>query len=466
MRYLAIGNTRDIGASCHYLRFNGVGLVIDAGVDPEQDGRASLPDFRQLRRRGDRPVDHVLITHAHHDHMGSLPVLIADHPHAGVHLTPPTRHLAELLLPASARLQRRKFYEGSTAEQPIFDVETAEALSYVYEEHELEERFTLSGSQGGPVMAKFYHAGHTLGSAGVYLEAEEDGRRRRVFYSSDTHITNQVIIPGAQYPEGPLDILFLETTLGADEIAETVSRKAEEKALGEAMARVLERGGSVLVPAFALGRAQEMLALIDRYKRRGVIPAETPVYTTGQMRAVAELYDRTRNASPRLDPDFEVFSVEQQRTPRRDEGLLQTLEEPSIHVASSGMMFERTLSNKLAQLMVEDERHGIFFVGFAKEHSPGARLMEAAEQENGAEILLDPTNGLHPQPVLAEVRRFRFSGHAHRRELVDLVGKLQPQKVVLVHGETEAKDWMVATIGEEYPDVEVLVPQSGEEVEL
>lgn len=463
MRYLALGSTREIGASCHYLNLGGTGLVLDVGVDPEAEGWESLPDLRLLQHRMDRPVDHVLVTHAHHDHLGGLPVLVQQHPHVGVHLTKPTQMLAEVLLPASARLQRRRLLEGSTTAPPIFDAETAEGLSYVYEAHDLEEPFTLGGRRGGRVTAAFYHAGHTLGAAGILLEGE-DGRR--VFYTSDVHLRPQTIIPGADFPEPPVDVLLLESTLGADEVAEQTTRKEQERRLGEAIARVLARGGSVLIPAFALGRAQEMLALIDRFKRRGVVPAETPVFTTGQMRAVADLYDRTRFTSPRLDPEFEVFGVPQVRHPRSDEKLLETLREPAIHVASSGMLFERTLSNKLAQLMVEDPKHGIFFVGFAKEDSPGDRLLRAAEQGEGAEVVLDATNGAQAQPVRAEVARFRFSGHAHRRDLIQLVGRVQPRTVVLVHGETEAKLWMRDAIQHFYPEIEVVLPERGEEIEV
>lgn len=467
MRYLALGNTREIGASCHYIELDGVGIVLDAGVDPEQEGRASLPDLRQIRRRGGRPVDHIIISHAHHDHMGSLPLLAADHPHAGIHVTPPTRHLAELLLPASARLQRRKMFEGSTTEQPLFDVETAEALSYLYEEHELNETFPLASRQGGSVTGRFYHAGHTLGSAGVLLEARRDGRPFRVFYTSDTHSQAQTILPKAEYPDAPVDVLLLETTLGADDVAETTTRREQEMLLGQAIAKVIARGGSVLIPAFALGRSQEMLSLIDRFKQQGLIPDETTVYTTGQMRAVAELFDRTRLSSPRLDPEFEVFGVRQVRTPRNDDNLRRTLDEPCIHVASSGMMFERTLSNALARMMVEDERHGIFFVGYCVDHSPGARLLSAVEEHGDrAEVLLDSTNGAEPQRVRAEVQRLRFSGHAHRQDLIQLVERMQPREVILVHGETEAKDWMRAELKRRHPDLPVHVPAGGEEVSI
>ncbi len=465
MHYLALGSTDEIGASCHYLSLAGTGLVLDAGVDPEADGVESLPDLALIRDRMTRPVDHVLVTHAHHDHLGALPVLVQHFPNVRVHMTKPTQMLAEVLLPSSARLQRRRLMEGSTTAPPLFDTETVEALGYLYEGHPLDTDFDLPGARGGAsVTGRFYHAGHVLGAAGVLLEAGEQGQRRRVFYTSDTHLRSQTILPGGEYPDAPVDVLLLESTMGADEEAERTTRREQEKLFGEALARTLARGGTVLVPVFALGRAQEILALIDRYKRRGVVPAETPVYTNGQMRAVADLYDRTRLASPRLDPEFEVFGVDQQRFPRNDERARAALGEPSIHVASSGMLFERTLSNTLARQLVEDERHGIFFVGFSKEGSPGERLQRAAAA--GEEVVLDAQSGTEAQPVRAEVARFRFSGHSHRQDLVELVGRLRPKKVVLVHGETEAKAWMRDTIQRLYPGTEVILPKQGVEIEV
>ncbi len=465
--YLALGSTNEIGASCHYLNLAGTGLVLDAGVDPEADGLDSLPDLALIRDRMGRPVDHILVTHAHHDHLGALPVLVQQFPHVGVHMTPPTQMLAEVLLPSSARLQRRRLLEGSTTARPLFDAETVEALGYLYEGHPLGTDFDLTGMGSEvPVTGRFYHAGHVLGAAGILLEVGEGDERRRLFYTSDTHLRSQTILPGGEYPEAPIDVLLLESTMGADEEAERTTRREQETLFGEALARTLERGGTVLVPVFALGRAQEMLALIDRYKRRGLIPAETPVYTNGQMRAVADLYDRTRLASPRLNPDFEVFGVEQRRFPRNDDRARAALAEPSIHVISSGMLFERTLSNKLAQQLVEDEKNGIFFVGFSKEGSPGDRLQKAAAEGPGAEVVLDATNGAEAQPVRAEVGRFRFSGHAHRQDLVELVGRLRPRKVVLVHGETVAKHWMRDTIQRLYPGTEIVLPHQGVEIEV
>ena len=460
MRYLSLGDTDDISASCHHLEIGGTGLVLDAGMDPNEDGYAAVPPFELLR---DRPVDHVVITHAHHDHLGALPVLMQEVPHARLHLSRPTAMLAEILLPSSARLQKRRVREGSTTAAPVFDVEAAEALGYVFEAHTLDVPFDIDGLHAeGTAKGTFYHASHVLGAVGLLVEAEEDGEVRRVFYTSDTSLSPQTILPAADYPDSPVDVLLLESTLGADPDAETTTRKAQEKAFGEALARVINGGGVVLLPVFALGRSQDMLALIDRFKRRGLIPDDTPVYTAGSMRAIANVYDATRESTPRLDPDFEVYGVDQERLPRGGARLQEALGRPGIFVVSSGMLFERTPSHALAQQIIEDEDNGVFFVGYSKEDSPGARLQEAALA--GEPITLDEARG--PQTIRAEVARFRFSGHSHRRELIEVVDRLKPKTVVLVHGETAAKTWMKDNIEFFHPDIRVIVPEQGEEIEL
>lgn len=460
MKYLSLGDTDDIAASCHHLTFGGTGLILDAGMDPDQDGYAALPPFELLK---DRPVDHIVVTHAHHDHLGALPVLSREVPHAQIHMSRPTAMLAEMLLPSSARLQKRRNREGSSSAAPVFDVETAEALSYVYDTHVLDAPFSLAGRKAeGPLAGTFYHASHVLGAVGLMVEGYENGQRRRLFYTSDTSLQPQTILPEADYPDGPVDVLLLESTLGADEDAETTSRKSEEKRLGQAMADVLNGGGAVLLPVFALGRSQDMLALIDRFKRRGLIDADVPVYTAGSMRGVSEIYDKTRESTPRLDADFEVYGVDQERYPRSQKRKTEALAKPGIFVLTSGMLFERTPSFDLARQIVSDERHGIFFVGYSKEGSPGDRLQIAAAE--GEKMTFDPDEG--PVTVNARVERFRFSGHSHRRDLIEVVDRIKPRTVVLVHGETAAKTWMKENIEFFHPDVRVIIPEQGQEIEL
>ncbi len=465
MDFVALGTTHEIGASCHFLKIDGTGIVLDAGVHPEEEGPDSLPRLELIHDNPGWYVDHAIVTHAHHDHIGALPVLIKQFPHVFVHMTRATRQLADLLLPASARLQRRKVREGSSTHDPLFEEEELDVLSYLYLTHELEERFDLTGLRGRtPIHGRLYDAGHVLGAAGVLVEFEEHGENRRIFYTSDTNLRPQSILPGGAYPEAPIDVLILESTLGADPEAEQTTRRMEEQAFGEALRRIIDRGGAALVPVFALGRGQEILAIIDRYKQRGILPEDVPVYTAGSMRAIADLYDKTRFSTPRLNPDFQVFGVPQKRLPRSQTAVLNALSEPGIFVVASGMMFERTISNTLAQHLVEHEKNGIFFVGYSREDSPGGRLLAAAAAGPETEVVLAAGRG--PQPVRCEVGRFRFSGHSHRRDLIQLVGRLKPRTVVLVHGEAQARAWMADNIRFFYPGTEVLLPDVGETLSL
>jgi Cft2 family RNA processing exonuclease len=224
---------------------------------------------------------------------------------------------------------------------------------------------------------------------------------------------------------------------------------------------VIGRGGVALIPVFVMGRAQETLALIDRFKREGAIPKNTPVYTAGSLRAISDLYDKTRTTTPRINPSFKVWDVDQNRLPRSTKAKKRILEGPAIIVVSSGMMFEPTLSNLLARRIVEDDNAAILLVGYAKEGSPAARLLEAADEGKGTEVVLN-AEAQGPQPVNCTVERFRLSGHSSRQDLLDLVKRMQPEDVILVHGDTDARAWMADAIAERHPSTRVHLPQWGE----
>ena len=375
-------------------------------------------------------------------------------PEAAFHMTDATQTLTGMMLYASARLQRRRYQEGSSPYQPLFEREDVDSVTRSFVAHEYGESFMLG--KDGPD-ASFFYSGHLLGAAGVQLVTEGG---QRVFYTSDTNTKPQTIIPGGQYPDS-VDVLITECTLGADPQAETVTRKSEERRFLRRLQAVLDRGGTVLLPVFMLGRAQEILAMLGRFRERGQLDAEIPIYTVGGLRNVSEVYDATRYETPRLNPDFEVCSVEQRYFPRNHKAKRRSLNQPSIHVLTSGMMIENTLSNWVANQIVENEKHAVFLVGFAKDDLPAGQLLAAAAEE--AEfITLDPRIG--PKTLACEVDRFRFSGHGNRQHLLNLVGRLNPRKVLLVHGETEARQWMIEQLHQRHPDLEVLSPAIGEPV--
>ncbi|ABC46323.1 MBL fold metallo-hydrolase [Salinibacter ruber] len=464
MKFLALGDTDGIGASCHFLDLNGSGIALDAGTDPQRDGPDSLPRFDWVGDRADSYVDHTLVTHAHHDHMGSLPVLVRRFPHAMAHMTDATKKLLDILLPASARLQEKRRDRGETTHEPLFTEDELEALHHLYLTHDLGQGFDLTGPKGqSSVTGRFFSAGHILGSAGVELQFEEWGRDRRVFYTSDTNMQAQTIIPGGEYPDST-DVLILESTQGAEPEAAATSRPEERDRFRKTLSQVLARGGTALIPVFVMGRAQEILVLLGQLKREGAIPADVPIYTAGSMRAIAGVYDDTRNTTPRVDASDEVYAVDQERVPYESEAKREILEGPGIMVVSSGMMIEPTLSNVLARRMVENEDDAVLLVGHPAEGTPARRLQDAAVEGDGAPVMLADGHG--PQPVYCTVERFRFSGHSDRRELLSLVERMTPETVLLIHGDPDAKDWMAEHIKEAHPETEVHRPDWGSVLEV
>lgn len=469
MEYVALGQTDEIGASCHYVKVGETGLVLDCGMHPDRDGMDALPLLDRLTHDPDLFVDHIVITHAHHDHLGALPVLLQKVPHAMVHMTRPTQELSDFLLKASARLQRRRLREGATQEPPLFTEEELEFHSYLFLGHEPETPFSLKGIRTHvPCSGVMYHAGHVLGASSLEVTFTEKGVQRRMLYTGDVHLRAQHLIPAAHFPDSKVDVMILESTLGADPAAEHTTRQLEEERLLKRLVTVLDRGGSALFPVFAFGRAQEMLALLEQWRTSGAIPPDTPIYTAGSMRALAEYYDRFRYHVQRRDPEFEVSRVEQKRMPRSEENIMEALKQGGIFVLPSGMMFERTPSNELAQYLVDDPRHGIFLVGFCKEGSPGERLLSAAlkARETGevGKVVLHPGTG--EQEVWCSVDRFRFSGHSNRRELLQVVSHFAPDTVLLVHGEPEAKAWMKEQIEFFHPGTKVVLPKIGVPITL
>lgn len=466
IEFVTLGNSNEISASCHYLNLRGTGILLDAGQDPNTDGVGGLPAYTWLEKHMDSGLDYAILSHAHHDHIGSLPVMLRHFPHARVHMTQPTRLLLDFLLPESARLQQKRFKEGVNPLPPMFNEEQAEMAAYLYRSWPLNKTFDLNEGVRAEahVSATFYHAGHVLGAVGTMLETERDGQPFRVFFSGDLNLRAQAIQPGAEIPEGPIDVLILESTLGSDPIPEQMTRKMEEDRFLESLQRTIARKGHVLIPAFALGRSQEILSMLGRFKTQKRLPEDLTIYTAGSQRAISDIYDRTRFISPRLDEKFEVYGVEQKRLPKSKTRIETLIREgaPSVFILGSGMMFDRTLSHRLAQLMMHDARHSIYFVGYIKPDSPAMALLEAAQKRHKLQF-----DAHHEQAfVKCEVDRFRFSGHSNRRELLQVIEKLKPRKVLLVHGEPAAREWMKDNILHFYPETAVVLPNQCEPIYL
>lgn len=453
IRFTALGSVDDIGAASYVVEFDGTRLMLDAGIHPREEGLRNLPRFDRA------PVDLLdafLLSHCHLDHLGALPVALRRFSHARVLMTAASSLLAPVMLHHSARLMERLMIEGR-APRPTFTADDVDMISWIFQGMRCEAPFPIDSLDGSGVTleAELYEAGHILGAAGIHLS----GPSGSLFYTGDTSLHDQEILPGARYPEGPVDVLISECTLGADEEAEHRSRSGEIVRFASAVDQVLTGGGSVLVPVFSLGRSQEMLALLHRLREQGHIP-DVEIYTAGFGNVVASLYDRTTKDTRRLDPDLRLTDLDVRPLPRPlDRG--PHLRFPSVIVVSSGMMAQDTLSYRLAEVMLPRPRHGVFFVGYVDPDMPGHRVLTAEPRER---ITLAP--GTQPVDAKARIERFHFTAHSHRHHLMEVVDRLRPETVVLVHGGPEAADWVQQQIEASHPRTRVVRPGLGEPLDL
>ena len=428
--------------------------MLDAGVHPRKEGPESVPAFHMARGRD---IDAILVTHCHLDHLGALPIALAHFPHASVFMSEASSVLAPVMLHHTVKVMHRMQSEGAPI-SPLYTHDHVDTVSHVFQGMKTDRTFPIFNLDKWTteLTARFYDAGHILGAAGIWVESLQG----TVFYTGDTSAHDQEIIPGAVYPKHPVDVLIMETTLGASPSAEERTRKGEEHQFARAIQTVIDRDGSVLIPAFSLGRTQEMLALLHRLREKEHIP-DVDIYTAGFGGSISHLYDRTARYTRRRDPSLRLRSLDVLPLPPGNITRGPHLRHPSIILVSSGMMAPGTMSYRLAETMLTSERHGIFFVGYVDPDMPGYRVLTA---EKGQSLQLSPNA---PEiSVRCQIQRFHFSAHSNRHHLLNLVSRLTPRLVILVHGERGAAGWMRETIKMHNPNTDVVIAEKGTEIEF
>jgi len=443
---MALGGGREIGANSFYYGLGGRGILVDAGLHPEKTGWAAFPMIEAL---AGATIDHFLVTHAHTDHLGGVPFVLQSYPNLTIHATSETIELAKIMLFNSASLLPKQHTQDVIDALPNYSMLALPEILGKMEPLELgtSKEFGDSGTK-----VTYYPSGHILGAAGVLIE--HDGTR--IFHTGDTSLHPQRLIAGAQLPEGPIDVLVSESTNGIVDAYLTHSREKELERLIQTINETLSAGGSVLIPVFALGKLQEMLAMIGDAKRSGKIP-DVPIYTGGMGRRISELYDQFLTSRSRTNDVDKTSDVVQSELPRR--AFLfggNYFREPSIVLAASGMMQDGTASYMLAQRWLRHKEFAICFVGYTDPRTPGYTVSHA---ERDARIRFGSMK--RDVSVRCRIERFRFSAHARREELLEIVRRLQPKHVVLTHGDEKAMSAFGELILATFPQMTVSAPEVG-----
>jgi Cft2 family RNA processing exonuclease len=270
---------------------------------------------------------------------------------------------------------------------------------------------------------------------------------------------DQSVLRGARFPDfsdEPLDLLVIECTRGDSPSPEGFSRAAEAERFLSALQETFERGGSALVPSFALGKTQELLGMLHGFRRKGALRKDCPIYIGGLGAKITEIYDAMASQTPRLRPGLQLLDEVAPFILAGREASDVPIRGGRIYGISSGMMTEKTLSNLFVRRIIGREDYSVLFIGYADPDSPGGRLRAA---KRGDYVALG--EGEEPERVSCHVDAFQFSAHASRERLLEYITRVRPKSLALVHGDPGAVEGIAAAIRSALPEVRVEIPPSG-----
>lgn len=451
MFYTDLNSEFDIGSNCSVLEIGPFRILVDCGMHPKKLGRAALP---QLGKLDDLLIDFAVLTHCHLDHLGGFPVFTRAHPNTPILCSPASKLIAKRILRNSISVMEHQREEQHILEYPLFtysDLDRVEAnltalpigVPKTFFEH--DDQITIT----------FYSAGHVAGAIGVMFEY----KHRKIFCTGDVSFETMETVDGAAFPQEKIDTLIMETTRGATEVEEDLTRDDELCRLVNDVAGTLAGGGSVLIPAFAFGRMQDMIHVLLSAKNKGLIPKDVPVFCTGLGLDLADYFDAMSK---------KTGSVNFHRGMMKDLGVqkLNNFEEPGLDVAvqgiylvSSGMLVERTPAWRLAANMLDHAHNLIAFVGYCDPDTPGGRLLT---RTNVDELRFNDFDYI--ARVRATVARYQLSGHTTRERMMQFVNNVEPRLVVLTHGDPAAREWYEEEIAIQLPRAKVVNPVPGEEI--
>ncbi len=442
MEITFVGAAREVTGSCHLLHVNGKTIALDCGMF--QGRRSESAEKNKALPVPIAELDAVVLSHAHIDHSGRLPFLVAQGYSRTIWATAATRDLSAVMLADSAHIQE-KDAEFLARKKKLF-VEPLYGMRHATRTMELmvgvpyNKPFDIvPGVQG-----TYVDAGHILGSASVILDCTEGSVTRRLIFSGDVGRSGLSIIRDPVPPTGA-DAVIVESTYGNRDHESVDGARAR---LAEVIRATAARGGRVLIPAFAVGRTQELIYSLHSLVKEGVIPS-IPIYVDSPLAIDAttvfqmhpETFDQSEDLVRRVKELFDFPLVRFTRDVEESKAISMA-KGPMVIIAASGMVEAGRILHHLAQ-GASDPRNTILIVGFQAEHTLGRRIVEKTPMLKvfGEEV-----------PLRAQVEVINgYSAHADRNELtawLDAVKAESPRlgPVWLVHGEPEVQDTYRTTL--------------------
>jgi Cft2 family RNA processing exonuclease len=444
MKLIDLNRDGGIGANSLFIQLGDLNILVDSGLHPKKVGRRAAPDHAPLRGKS---LDLIIVTHCHLDHIGSLPVTMREHPNAAVIMTTSSRMLIERMLHNSASVMLRQREEEDIPDYPLFTHEDIDRLARRLTGVPFGQPKKFKAGRD-EVEVTLHPAGHVAGAAA----AEVRHKHRSIFFTGDVLFENQRTLPGAKFPAGHFDTLVTETTRGATERSPEKTRGTEMARLIESINSTIQKGGSFLIPVFALGRMQEILSIIhDARKFRRLV--DCPIYGSGLGMDLVDYFDEISRKTRHIQfnrgivKDLKVRPLPRALKPGEDP------KQNALYIISSGMLVERTPSYTLASGLLGHAGNTIGFVGYCDPETPGGKLLASKP----GETFLFETAHVKTK-IKARVERFELSGHADREELLQFAVQTGARSIVLTHGDPPARAWFAQQLSALLPTAKVLDP--------
>lgn len=446
MKLRFLGGAGEVGRSCVHV--DGVkSTLLDCGVMFGEQGKGE--DYPLLNNSTVRGLDRAVISHAHLDHSGFAPGLYSMGFKNKVFLTKPTRDLMQLLLSDYLKLAKER---GSApyGEQNVNKL-LQNSIMLEYDDNAAYEQYGV----------RLQHAGHIVGSALVELQDE-----KKLLYTGDLNLRDTRMLEPARLGLSA-QILIIESTYGSVHDRHP-SLKAVSQQFASQVRKILERGGKVIIPTFAVGRAQEVLFTLESYFRSRALPI-VPIYLDGMVKKALKIYRHNAVYLKReiqlriLSSDSDPFKSEHFHIPATKDRSDVMNEGPCIILATGGMLTGGPILSYLRELG-SDRTNGIIFVGYQGEGTPGRALLDG-----GKEMTIDG----EVREINAEVSFAQFSAHSDHDQLVDFTKSVQGlEKVFVMHGEKGKSEELAADIARNCnkkrvgKKIEVFVPELGSEYDV
>ena len=464
MRIKFIGAARTVTGSKHLLEFwDGKKILIDCGL---YQGLGRETFKRNVADEVDaQSLSAVIVTHAHMDHTGLLPRLIKQGFTGPIFCTPATKSLLEIMLPDSAFIQEadvrfaKKYNQNASHYEALYTMQDADlTLKQLVAINEYEDFKVLKG-----VKACYYPNGHILGSAAIHLTIQDKGMDTKILFTGDIGRYNTALISDP-VPPPQADYIVCESTYG-DRI-HNACEDAEQVLLDMIVHTLKEKKGKLVIPAFSLGRTQELVFALNKLDLYGLLP-DVRIYVDSPLAKNAT--EITRNFKSQLNQEVQRF-VDSREDPfgfskltyinsKIESQSLNLSNEPSVIISASGMADAGRVKHHIYHT-IEEERNTILFVGYAEPNSLGGRLQNGDERVT---IFGDT------KPVRAEIQVLTsLSAHADYTEMIRYLSSQDQtlvKKIFLVHGELKSQEAFKGHL-KDVGFSDVFIPFAGESFEL